>query len=246
VHVFVTHSIHHCYSYCTATTGQIAKQVDLLAHCAADRDPRVDKGSRSLTTGEKRRPIHIGGHPHAIVVVVVVVLSDLHCNLQDLRDIGLLLSSAEETTRKPTLDPVARRNGTGIGTRCPPSRLPTNCHPLRSNSQDSGLARTYLLYPALCFLFSESERDRERRHDCTRTTLIPNIYLREETRILSCRYQLHLSRFADITNTRKRRSIFSQNKLTDKPQKDDAWKRQSWKCKGEHRRVSSAGQRHCT
>jgi hypothetical protein len=42
----------------------------------------------------------------------------------------------------------------------PSRQLPTSYHPLRSNSQDESLARTDLLYPALCFLPGR-KRDRE-------------------------------------------------------------------------------------
>jgi hypothetical protein len=151
------------------------------AHFAADRDPAIDKGplARSLTNwrGEERDPL-----------TCCSIRARAHCDCccpcpqrvarnQFIHTV--FLSSAVGSFKSPTFGPVARtqerhRHWNAL---CP---LPdANYHPLRSNSQDSVWPGPTTLTGAL-LLAVTTERERD-----TTQTLIPIIYLREETRVLA-------------------------------------------------------------
>lgn len=156
LHVSLTCSIHYCYSYCTATAGQIARQVDF----AVDRDPAIDKGSRSLTTGEKRRTLHPEWTTRTRLLLSLLS-SATSLRLQPARHrIVFILSRRNDSEAKRSIPSHAGTAQTLERAVPFPSRQLPNYHPLRSNSQDESLARTDLLYPALYFL-PERRRDRE-------------------------------------------------------------------------------------
>ena len=140
----------------------------------------------------------------------------------------VFLSSALGSFKSTTFGPVARRNRTGIGTRCP---LPdhANFHPLRSNLQDSvwpGPTLTGALL--LRYLRDTTVHGHGHEH-----SYYPSYTFEKRPAFwhrLSCRYQLHLSPIPVITDTWRLHtsvSIFSQNKVIGKPQEDDTRKRRS-------------------
>jgi hypothetical protein len=214
------------------------------AHFAADRDPAIDKGplARSLTNwrGEERDPL-----------TCCSIRARAHCDCccrcpqrvarnQFIHTV--FLSSAVGSFKSPTFGPVARtqerhRHWNAL---CP---LPdANYHPLRSNSQDSVWPGPTTLTGAL-LLAVTTERERPHKHSYPSYTFEkrPASWHR-----LSCRYLSLISDTTDTWTPHTSVSIFSQNKVTDKPQKDNAWRRSSWNGRTNPIRVSSAGQRHRT